>query len=174
MKNIVTTISLIAAFLALACSSSNTDTGAAAPTTTKQTLNAIGSCAFTACGSLPSSLASKATVTCSGASADSCAWSADDNGAVSYRQCADSECSPAPEIDCPAGTVRSSQQCGSENNGACLWTTVCTPPRSSTPCPDVNGCGPQSALGVICSDGKTGDQVCVSDGTKCQWQPSCD
>jgi hypothetical protein len=173
MKNVVTVMSLIAAFLAFACSGSNTN-GSPPEPSTNQTLNAIGPCAFTACGSLPSSLASTPTVTCSGATTDSCAWSADDQQSASYRQCADSECSPAPEIDCPVGTLRSTQRCGSENGAACLWTTVCTPPRNTTPCPDADGCGPQPEIGVICGDGTNGALVCVSNGTKCGWERNCD
>jgi hypothetical protein len=70
--------------------------------------------------------------------------------------------------------VRSSQECGSQNDAACTWTTVCVPPRATTPCPDQNGCGPEPALGVICSDGSTGGLACVTDGQKCSWQRTCD
>ncbi len=174
MKNIVIGLGLIASFLPLACGSADQSVDAKSPPNTSQTLSAVGACAFAACGSLPSSLASTPSVTCSAAASDSCAWSKSDDSSVSYRACAASECPAAPAIDCPAGTVRSSQQCGSENDAACAWTTVCTPARDTTPCANANACGPQPQLGVICSDGSTGDLACVTNGQTCSWQRSCD
>jgi hypothetical protein len=175
MRNIVIALGFVASFLPLACSGSDTS-GTKSTSTTSQTLSVVGACVFSGCGSLPSNLSSAPSVTCSGASADACAWSADsgDDSAVSYRWCTASECPPAPAIDCPTGTVRSTQQCGSENDAACTWTTVCTPPRSTTPCADQNGCGVELERGVVCSDGTSGALVCVTDGSQCSWQPNCD
>jgi len=174
MKNIVLALGLSVSFGLFACGSSDQNAGAKSPSATHQTLSAVGDCGFSACGSLPSNLTSAPSVTCSSAASDSCAWSAADDTTVSYRSCAASECPPAPAIDCPSGTVRSTQQCGSQNDAACTWTTVCTPPRDTTPCPDQNSCGPEQDIGVICSDGSTGGLVCVTDGQKCSWQRNCD
>jgi len=174
MKHVGFLLGLIGSFLPLACSGSSDQTGGAqTPNATHQTLSGVGDCGFS-CGSVPSNLASTPSVTCSGPSKDACAWSDSADDTVSYRPCAASECPAAPQIDCPAGTARSSQQCGSTNDGACTWTTVCTPPRSTTPCPDSNGCGAEQAVGVICKDGTNGAFACVTDGTKCSWQPTCD
>jgi len=174
MKNIVI-LCLSAAFSVFACGSADQPAGAKSPSITSQTLSAVGACTFVACGSLPSSLASTPSVKCSPLVSDACTWAANDESATSsYRPCAASECPSAPAIDCPAGSVHSSQQCGSENDAACVWTTVCTPPRDTTPCPDPDGCGPQFAIGVICKDGSTGGQVCVTNGQNCSWQRSCD
>lgn len=175
MKNIVVGLGIIASFLPLACASSDPGSGAKSPASTSQTLTAVGDCAFSACGSVPSSLGSEPSVKCSAGSSDSCAWSASsDDTVVSYRPCAASECPAAPAIDCPAGTVSSSQQCGSENDAACAWTTVCVPPRDTTPCPNADGCGAQPELGVICKDGSNGALVCVTNGQKCSWERNCD
>ena len=175
MKNALFLLGFLGSLVPLACGGSSDQTGGAqTPSTAAQTLSAVGDCGFS-CGSVPANLSSAASVSCSGPSADSCAWSADsDDGTTSYRQCAASECPTAPAIDCPMGTARSSQQCGSENGGACTWTTVCTPPRSTTPCPDANGCGAQPELGVVCSDGTSGALVCVTNGAKCSWERNCD
>jgi len=165
----------LCSLLPLACSSGSDKTaGVQTPTEVQQTLSGVGDCGFS-CGSVPSNLSTVPSITCSAPSKGACAWSAasaDDT--VSYRQCAASECPAPPAIDCPAGTARASQQCGSENSGACTWTTVCAPPRSTTPCPDANGCGAEPELGVVCSDGSNGALVCVTSGSKCSWQPNCD
>jgi len=178
MKNIVLGFSFSASLLAFACGSADQTPPAQTPSVTSQTLSAVGTCSFAECGSLPSNLSSTPSVKCSSPSAAAsanCAWSASgDDSTVSYRPCSASECPPAPALDCPAGTVHSSQQCGSENGAACAWTTVCSPPRSTTPCPDQNGCGPAPLLGVICQDGSTGALACVSDGKTCSWQRNCD
>jgi hypothetical protein len=177
MKSIVIGLGLSASFsfLLLACGGVDQTGGAKEPSSTHQTLSVVGGCEFAACGSPPSSLASAPSVKCSDVSSGSCEWSATgDSGSTSYRPCSASECPAAPALDCPAGTVHSSQQCGSENGAACAWTTVCTPPRDTTPCPDVNSCGAQIAIGVICSDGSTGALACVTDGHTCSWQRNCD
>ena len=175
MKSIVIGLGLVASFLPLACGSADQTGGAKAPTSTRQTLSAVGSCEFAECGSMPSNLSSTPSVKCSSASSNSCAWSASKpDDSVSYRPCTASECPAAPAVDCPAGTVHSSQQCGSENDAACAWTTVCTPARDTTPCPDANGCGAQTEIGVICADGSNGAQVCVTNGQTCSWQRNCD
>ncbi|MET0791531.1 MAG: hypothetical protein ABW061_08430 [Polyangiaceae bacterium] len=174
MKNIIIGLGLMASFVPLACGSADQSPGAKSPSSTSQTLSAVGACEFLACGSLPSNLASTPSVKCSGPAADSCAWSASSGATSSYRACATSECPAAPALDCPSGTVRASQQCGSENDAACAWTTVCTPPRDTTPCPDADGCGAQSELGVICADGSTGGFACVTNGQTCSWQRTCD
>ena len=175
MKKFIIGFGLSASFSMLACGGAD-QTGAQKPAaSSSQTLSAVGACAFAACGSLPSTLSDTPSVKCSGASSASCAWSArGDDSSVSYRPCSDSECPAAPAIDCPAGTVRSSQQCGSENDAACAWTTICTPPRTTTACPEQDGCGPEPLLGVICDDGSNGALVCVSNGQSCGWQRNCD
>lgn len=173
MKNSMFVWSLLASLLPLACGASDQGSGAQTPKTS-QTLSAVGDCAFAACGSLPSNLSSTPRVTCSSPSGTECAWSASSSDTTSYRQCAASECPSPPVIDCPSGTLRSTQQCGSTNGAACAWVTVCTPPRSTTPCPDADGCGPMQDIAVICSDNTTGTFVCVTDGAKCSWQNSCD
>ncbi|HEY6078064.1 MAG TPA: hypothetical protein VIW29_04640 [Polyangiaceae bacterium] len=176
MKSIINGSCLSAWLLLLACGSAEQGAGAE-PAAVQQTLSVVGACTFVACGSMPPSLATTPSVECvasAEASSDSCAWSTSDDGSVSYRPCAASECPVAPAIDCPAGTLRSSQQCGSENDAACAWTTVCTPPRDTAPCPEIDGCGPQPALGVICDDGSNGELACVTNGQTCSWQPNCD
>ena len=176
MKSIVFIgLGLSASFLPLACGSADQSGGAKSPSSTRQTLSAVGGCEFAACGSLPSNLSSTPSVTCSSGSSESCAWAASDADATtSYRPCSASECPAAPALACPPGTVHSSQQCGSENDAACAWTTVCSPPRDTTPCPDANSCGPQLEIGVICSDGSNGALVCVTNGQTCSWQRNCD
>jgi hypothetical protein len=175
MKNIVIGLSLSASFSMLACGSADQTGAPKSASSTSQTLSAVGACSFAACGSMPSSLSGTPSVKCSGESAGSCAWSARGaDSSVSYRPCSESECPAAPAIDCPAGTVHSSQQCGSENDAACAWTTICSPPRSTTACPRQDGCGPQLELGVICNDGSNGALVCVTDGQACSWQRNCD
>jgi hypothetical protein len=144
---------------------------------TRQTLSASGECSFATCGSVPSSLANAPKVECSASSPDACGWSEDSASAtVSFRPCAESECPPKPAVECPADTVQSSQYCGSENDAACAWTTVCTPPRITTPCPQANGCDGQEipAIGIICKDGSNGGMTCVTDGQKCFMERDCD
>ncbi|HKO52748.1 MAG TPA: hypothetical protein VJV79_33805 [Polyangiaceae bacterium] len=175
MKSIVIGLYLGASTLPLACGNADQPAAPKSPSATNQTLSTVGACTFSACGSLPSNLASTPSVKCAGRSSDSCDWSASGaDGSTSYRPCSSSECPPAPAIDCPNGSVHSSQQCGSENEAACAWTTVCVPPRDTTPCPDPDGCGAQTQIGVICNDGSNGAQVCVTNGQTCSWQRSCD
>ena len=143
----------------------------------KQTLNVRGDCDFASCGVPPSNLESAPVLSCDSGSSQSCDWATpSDSSSVSYRVCAVSECPPKPEVDCPAETVRSSQQCGSENDGPCLWTTTCAPPRNTTPCPDSHGCDnlPVLDIGIICSDGSNGGFVCVTDGQHCKYERNCD
>ena len=141
----------------------------------RQTLSVNGDCQFEACGSVPSSMASTPKVECSAAPSAACAWS-DASAVVSFRQCADSECPAKPAVDCPADTVQSTQYCGSENDAACAWTTVCVPPRITTPCPQANGCDnqPVSLIGIICKDGSNGGMACVTDGNSCFLERDCD
>lgn len=144
---------------------------------TRQTLSASGECRFEACGSLPSSLSTAPKVECAASSSEACAWAEDPASAtVSFRQCAEAECPAKPAVDCPADTVQSTQYCGSENDAACAWTTVCVPPRITTPCPQADGCSdqPVSLVGIICKDGSTGGMACVTDGTKCFMERDCD
>lgn len=146
-------------------------------TVTKQTIELSGACTIDACGSVPSSLSRESTVSCADASGASCAWaSSSDDTSVSYRSCSDSECPEKPSLECPEGTRFASQSCGSENDGACLWTTICAPPRETTPCPESTGCDdlPLMEIGVICTDGSTGGFACVTDGQKCYWERNCD
>ena len=178
MKNIISIgLTLITSLALTACGGSE---GAKTPggnAVRSQTLTASGECVFEACGAVPSSLESSAKVECSGDSADSCGWSAaGDDTSVSYRACDDSECPARPNVECPADTVTTSQQCGSENDAPCTWTTVCVPPREITPCPEPRGCDsqPLQSIGIICSDGSNGDFACVTDGTSCYWERNCD
>lgn len=145
------------------------------PDLRRQTLKAEDGCEFASCGALPSSLSSEPVVECSSTAGEACSWSGDD-GSVSYRYCADSECPPKPEIDCPEGTAFGSQQCGSENDAPCAWTTSCVPPRVTTPCADSHGCDdlPVQAIGIICKDGSNGGFACVTDGESCFWERNCD
>jgi hypothetical protein len=138
-------------------------------------LVAKGDCTFEECGT-PSSFEGEASIECSASTNDACEWSADVDSVVGYAYCEDSECPPRPAIDCPADTVNFSQHCGNENNTGCAWTTVCVPPRETTPCPAQNGCDdqPQFAIGIICSDGSVGASVCVTDDQKCFWERNCD
>jgi hypothetical protein len=176
-KKIISSFGLFFALSIAACSSS---TGPAdhAPGGTRQQLIAKGDCTFEECGT-PSSFEGEASIECSAPANDTCEWSAandDNDSVVGYAYCQDSECPPRPTVDCPADTVRFSQQCGNENNAGCAWTTVCVPPRVTTPCPAQNGCDdqPQLAIGIICSDGSVGASICVTDGQKCFWGPNCD
>ncbi len=168
---------LLGSVLSAACGGSESAKSPSDGGTTRQTLSASGDCRFEACGSVPSSLASAAKVECGAKASTSCAWSEDPaSGSVSFRQCADTECPPKPAVDCPHDTVQSSQYCGSENDGACAWTTVCVPPRITTPCPQADGCSgqPESLVGIICKDGSTGGMTCVTDGAKCFRERDCD
>lgn len=147
------------------------------PDTRRQTLKASDGCEFASCGSMPSSLSSEPVVECSSGAGDECSWSgSDDDASVSYRFCADSECPPKPEIECPEGTTFGSQQCGSENDAPCAWTTSCVPPRVTTPCADAHGCDhlPLQTIGIICKDGSNGGFACVTDGQSCFWERNCD
>jgi len=103
-----------------------------------------------------------------------CEWSEDQT--VSYAPCEESKCgvAPGPEV-CPTGTTFKGNQCGSENDAACAWTTACAPPRSTTPCKTSNGCGDgKPEIGVICKDGSNGDLACMQFADDCQWQPTCE
>lgn len=174
-KKIITSFGLFFTLIATACSGS-TDRGDPAPSGTRQQLVAKGDCTFETCGS-PSSFEGEATIECSASTGEACAWSAAvDGGSVGYTYCEDSECPPRPTIDCPTDTVKSSQQCGNENDTGCAWTTVCVPPRETTPCPAKNGCDdlPLFTIGIICSDGSAGGFACVTDAQKCFWERNCD
>lgn len=167
---------LLGATLLAACGSTE---GAKSPSeggSTRQTLTANGDCSFQSCGVVPSSLSDAAKVECSASSSEACEWSDDTaSGSVSFRQCADAECPAKPAVECPSDTVQSSQYCGSENDAPCAWTTICVPPRVTTPCPQADGCGQGvPAIGVICKDGTTGGMTCVTDGTKCFFERDCD
>ncbi len=150
---------------------SNTDDETA---TTRTGLSFIAPCTAAACGEIPSS--SKAEKPQCTPSAGACGWSdPDPNGSVSYRECPASECGPEPDASvCPAGTSFKGAACGSENEGACVWRSACTPPPSTTPCPDPDGCGEMPAIGVICKDGSNGTLECMQFGSKCEWQRSCE
>ncbi|MDF2695580.1 MAG: hypothetical protein K0S65_3963 [Labilithrix sp.] len=140
---------------------------------TRTALGFIAPCTATACGEVPPS--SKAANPECKPAAGSCAW-ADPNGTTSYRPCEESQCGAKPdESVCPAGTTFKGAACGSENEGACIWRSSCASPRSTTPCPDTNGCGDAMPdIGVICKDGSTGGLACMHVGAKCAWQPTCD
>ncbi len=170
-------VSPVALFAAVACAGSSDSSPNAKEPGEKQTLIAREPCGAASCGSVPSSLSGEPKVVCSDEQGDQCSWSDDPNDtSVSYRFCDSTECSPPPPKDCPEGTTFGGQQCGSTNDGPCLWTTSCVPPRETTPCPDPTGCDgiPQQAIGIICKDGSTGAFVCVTDGNQCYWERNCD
>jgi hypothetical protein len=163
--------------VAAACGGTDSAKNAGDDKPVRQTLRASGECSFEACGAVPSSMQSQASVACDASSGADCDWEPfDPDGTVSYRSCDDSECPPRPAIDCPEDTVQASQQCGSENDAACAWTTVCTPPRITTPCPDAKGCDgiPVQQIGIICKDGSAGGFACVTDGERCFLERNCD
>lgn len=176
MNRIFPTIALNLGLFLVACAGTepgDSDT----PHRHQQTLKAADGCEFASCGTLPSSLSNEPVLECGGAAGAECVWSdAGNDASASYRFCADSECPPKPEIDCPAGTVFGSQQCGSENDAACAWTTSCVPPRVTTPCADSHGCDhlPVQTIGIICKDGSTGGFACVTDGESCFLERNCD
>lgn len=94
---------------------------------------------------------------------------------MSYRPCAESECGAAPGAEvCPSGTTFRGNSCGSENEAVCAWSSACTPPRSTVPCPDTDGCGPQPEIGVICQDGGIGGLACMQGASRCGWERTCD
>lgn len=178
MKHIVTICALLfgSTWLA-ACGGSEEAKSPNEGGASRQTLTASGDCRFETCGAVPSSLATAPQLECSASSSAECAWAADGpDSSVSFRQCAESECPPKPAVDCPSDTVQSNQYCGSENDAACAWTTVCVPPRITTPCPQADGCSgqPIPAIGIICKDGSTGGMACVTDGAKCFLERDCD
>lgn len=151
------------------------DTGNDEPTTVREALDFFGSCTAAACGEVPPS--SKAKRPQCTPSSGSCGWSdPDPNATVSYRQCEDAACGTKPDPSvCPEGTTFKGAQCGSENEGPCVWRSACVPPRSTTPCPEPNGCGDEvPGIGIICKDGTTGGLECMQIGAKCGWQPSCE
>lgn len=169
--------SLLGVTLLAACGSTEGPKSPSEGGATRQTLSANGECSFEACGALPSSLDTAPKVECSAHSSEACEWSADEaSGSVGFRQCAESECPPKPAVDCPTDTVQSSQYCGSENDAPCAWTTVCVPPRVTTPCPSADGCADQPVftIGIICKDGSTGGFACVTDGERCFLERDCD
>ena len=172
---IVTLLSSYAAFALAACGGSEPRQGGVqAPT--RQSLIVTSECSFESCGSVPSNLSTEPKVKCSAKESD-CSWAdlgSDDNGSVSYRPCANSECPAKPAVNCPSDTVQSAQQCGSENNAACSWTTTCVPPRVKTPCANPDSCGPVPELAVQCSDGTYSGLVCVTDGKTCFLERGCD
>jgi hypothetical protein len=177
-----TTLSLTVSVLLASCGgTSNPETPNAPNANTRQAVVLQGECSIDACGAVPSSLGGATRVTCSpeeSTQSSDCGWSdsSDLDATVSYRQCEASECPPEPEVECPENTQTSSQACGSENEGPCIWTTVCVPPRITTPCPDVHGCDeiPLMEIGVICSDGTAGGFACVTDGQSCFLERDCD
>lgn len=167
--------SLLVAQSLFACGSESTDPNEGTPQI-KQTLVLSGDCTASSCGIVPSSLEGEAKVICDATTEANCTWSGSDGASVSYRACDVTECASKPSISCPQGTTFASQNCGSENDGPCSWTTTCVPPRETTPCPEVTGCDelPLMEIGVICADGSTGGFACVTDGRACFWERNCD
>jgi len=161
-------------FLLAACGSSLPDGGPAQsihpqPQPNDGGVRITAPCTATACGAAPSNLGSPRCKP----EAAGCGWS--DDTAVSFRQCAESECGAAPGADvCPAGTTFRGNTCGSENESVCTWSTACAPPPSTVPCRDAEGCGGKPELGVICSDGSAGDLVCMQFASRCAWQRTCE
>lgn len=131
-------------------------------------------CTASACGDVPkTSIATKPVCV---ASAGRCAWSdPDPNTPVSYRECEATACDAEPDASvCPSGTTFKGANCGAENEGECVWRSVCSAPPSTTPCSDADGCGGKPELGVICKDGSTGDLVCMKQGAACGWERTCE
>jgi hypothetical protein len=125
-------------------------------------------CTATSCGITPGELAKPV---CKPASSQ-CTWS--ESEVTSYRPCAESECGVTPGTDvCAPGTEFKTNMCGSENEGACLWRTVCAPPPSTTPCSAPDGCGEMPLIGVLCQDGGTGELACMQFASECRWQATC-
>lgn len=177
MKQIIAGYCVFGSLFLAACGGSEEAKSPSDGASARQTLSVHGECSFAACGSLPSNLSTTPKVECTAGSSESCAWSdTTANTSVSYRQCAETECPPQPAIECPADTVQSTQTCGSENDAACAWTTVCVPPRITTPCPQADGCAnqPVPEIGIICKDGSNGGMACVTDGTSCFMERDCD
>ena len=140
------------------------------PQPSRRELLITAPCTAEACGEAPTSLRAPR---CRGAEVSSCGWSESDT--VSYRACAPTECGAEPSGLCPAGTTFAGNQCGSENEAPCAWTTTCVPPRSTTPCPEgADACGPKPEIGVVCADGSTGDLACMLVGGRCEYQRTCD
>jgi hypothetical protein len=126
-------------------------------------------CTAWACGAAPSA----AEATCAPADGN-CVWAVAD-GTTSYTQCAATACGTPPGAEvCPAGTEWKGNQCGSVDGAPCRWTTTCAPPRSTTPCPSADGCGPVPELAVICKDGTAVGLVCMKQGDACGWERPCD
>lgn len=119
------------------------------------------------CGAAP-----EENATCRRNKDDVCAWFPDTP--VSYRSCEPKECGVEPTITCAAPFSFAGNTCGSEDERPCEWTTICLPPKSTTPCGDRNGCGPKPDLGVVCKDGGAGDLVCMDVGGTCDFQRTCD
>ncbi|MBX3222020.1 MAG: hypothetical protein KF795_15995 [Labilithrix sp.] len=142
--------------------------------TARSGLTFVAPCTASACGEVPPST-SAPKPECSNA-AGACGWAdPDPNASVSYRQCEEKECGAKPdESVCPSGTTFKGAACGSENDGPCVWRSACAPPRSTTPCPDADGCGPMPMIGVICADGSNGELECMKVGNKCEYQRTCD
>ncbi len=171
--------------LVVACSASSTETEPGAdpnnpgdnpptgihpqpqPNKTETTFTAP--CNAQTCGDVPSGLKKPR---CKPQPVD-CGWSEDTS--VSYAPCEESKCGTAPGPEtCPTGTTFKGNSCGSENDAACAWSTVCAPPPSTTPCKDSEGCGPKPEIGVVCKDGTTGDLACMQFDDGCKYQRTCE
>lgn len=175
---------LAAILFLLACTGSTTTPPPSAPPaddtgdkteTVREALDFIAPCTASVCGEIPPS-AKSSRPRCR-SSAGACAWSdpPSPDDSVSYRACEESECGPKPDASvCPSGTTYKGAACGSENEGPCTWRTTCVPPPSTTPCEDAYGCGPKPELAVVCKDGSVGDLLCMKQGTRCDWQRSCE
>lgn len=169
-------LATIALLLAAACSTSSS--GASdpdgihpQPQPNNGSVSITAPCNTVICGAAPSELQYPKCIPQNG----KCTWI--DQQTSSYTQCADVECGDAPKADvCPAGTTFKGNTCGAENDNSCAWTTACAPPRSTTPCPDPNGCGSAMPdIGVICQDGDAGALACFLLSTgKCGFDRTCD
>jgi hypothetical protein len=176
------TVAVVVAVALAACAASTTsepDTSVSPqPQPNKrEELTFSAPCAPAACGDAPSSAKRPHCRVGGGGDAGStCAWRDDSEGTVSYSQCPTTLCGAEPTASvCPAGTTFKGNQCGSENDSACTWTTTCAPPRSTTPCPTPNGCGDaKPEIGVVCKDGSAGDLACMQVGAACGWERTCD
>lgn len=174
MRRLLSFLFLGAGVTVIACASeSNNDVDGIhpQPQPNRHPLAFTAPCTPEVCGAVPESIGEPRCKPLP----EACAWSDDRDGTVSYRFCEDSECGAPPTADvCPAGTLFGSNNCGAENDDPCAWTTSCVAPRSTTPCPNPEGCGGQPMIGVICQDGTNGGLACMQVDAGCEWQRDCD
>ncbi len=148
------------------------------PPTVRTSLSYDGACSASTCGEVPPSNTAAAPVCTPIPATGACDWAdTSSSAATSYRPCSDAECPttiPGKSV-CPADLEFKGANCGSENDGACIWRAACAPPKSTTPCPDANGCGDAvPAIAALCDDGTSAGLACflLPNGT-CTLQADC-